>query len=148
MCVILIDTREQLPYQFKTESKQATLETGDYSLLGAEALIAIERKSIGDLIGSISTGRERFERELQRARALDYFALVIESTLSNIANGNYRSDMKPKAAIQSLMAFSVRYRMPIFFAEDRRYGARLTESLLLKWHREQEKRLTAMERKG
>jgi hypothetical protein len=41
--------------------------------------------------------------------------------------------MLPKSAIQSLMAFSVRYRLPIFFAENRAYAQRVTESLLTKY---------------
>ncbi|MBL7202826.1 MAG: ERCC4 domain-containing protein [Desulfobacteraceae bacterium] len=141
---ISIDSREQLPYSFKTESETATLTTGDYSLKGASHLIAIERKTIDDLIGCLTTGRDRFERELHRGRALDYFALVIETTLADLSNGRYRSEMKPRAAIQSLLTFSIRYSLPIFFVENRRYGARVTESLLLKYARELEKRLNGI----
>jgi len=144
MPIILIDSREQLPYDFKTASKRGTLETGDYSLHGAESLLAIERKSLGDLLGCLTTDRDRFERELYRGRALDYFALVIESALSDIAKGRYRSGMEPKAAVESLLAFSIRYRLPVFFVENRHFGARLTESLLLKYAREQEKRLKSL----
>lgn len=141
---ILIDTREQQPYSFETPSEIATLPTGDYSLAGAECFIAIERKSVDDLIGCLTSGRERFERELYRSRALDYFALVIEASLSDLSNGRYRSEMNPKAAIQSLLTFSIRYGLPIFFVENRRYGAGVTESLLLKYAREVEKRLKAL----
>ena len=143
---ILIDTREQQPYSFETESETATLGTGDYSLAGAENLISIERKSIDDLVGCLTSGRERFERELYRGRALDYFALVVEASLSDLSNGRYRSEMNPKAAIQSLLAFSIRYGLPIFFVENRRYGARVTESLLLKYAREIEKRWLLLEK--
>jgi len=141
---ILIDTREQNPYSFQTESETATLPTGDYSLEGGEHLIAIERKTLNDLIGCLTSGRGRFERELFRGRALDYFALVIEASLSDLSNGEYRSKMLSKAAVQSLLAFSVRYDLPIFFAENRKYGARVTESLLLKYARELEKRAKAI----
>ena len=80
------------------------LETGDYSLANLESQVAIERKSIDDLIACLTTERDRFERELQRGRSLDYFALVIEGSLMDLANGNYRSEMSPKAALQSLFA--------------------------------------------
>ena len=145
MVKILVDTREQLPYRFQTESETGTLPTGDYSLVGAEHLISIERKNVDDLIGCLTSGRERFERELHRGRALDYFALVIEASLSDLSNGKYRSEMKPKAAVQSLLTFSVRYNLPVFFVENRRYGARVTESLLLKYAREVEKRLKILD---
>ena len=141
---ISIDSREQLPYRFQTESETATLKTGDYSLKGAAHLVAIERKTLDDLIGSLTTGRDRFERELHRGRALDYFALVVEASLSALARGSYVSAMKPKAAIQSLLAFSIRYNLPVFFVENRRFGARITEGLLLKYARELEKRLNGI----
>jgi DNA excision repair protein ERCC-4 len=127
---ILIDTREQKPYSFSTQTETATLPTGDYSIAGAESLIAIERKSLDDLVSCLTSGRERFERELHRGKALDYFALVIEASLPDLSNGRYRSKMNPRAAIQSLLTFSVRYGLPVFFVENREYGARITESLL------------------
>jgi ERCC4-type nuclease len=142
---IIIDSREQRPYKFQTPAIKGTLDTGDYSIVGLEHLIAIERKTLDDLIGCLCTGRERFERELHRGEALDYFAMVVECSLSDLVNGSYRSKMTPKSAIQSLMAFSVRYnRLPVFFAENREYGARVTESLLLKFAKELEKRIEAI----
>ena len=137
---IKVDTREQRPYQFESPSLVGTVPVGDYSICGLENHISIERKEINDLIGCLTTGRERFERELHKGKALDYFALVIEASLSDLSNGAYRSKMLPKSAIQSLLAFSVRYRLPIFFCESREYGERVTESLLLKFARELEKK--------
>lgn len=81
---ILIDTREQAPYSFETESETATLPTGDYSLEGGKDLIAIERKSIDDLIGCLTSGRDRFERELHRGRSLDYFALIVDQSVGSV----------------------------------------------------------------
>jgi len=137
---IKIDTREQQPYKFESASEVGTIPIGDYSLCGLENHIAIERKELNELISCLTTGRERFERELYKARVLDYFALVVEASLSDLANGNYRSQMGPKSAIQSLLAFSIRYRLPIFFCENRKYGRRITESLLCKYAREIEKK--------
>ena len=119
---ILIDTREQNPYRFETPSEVGTIPVGDYSLVGFENNISIERKELNDLIGCLTKGRERFERELFKGKALDYFALVVEDSLTDLVNGDYRSRMNPKSAIQSLLAFSVRYRLPVFFAESREYG--------------------------
>jgi ERCC4-type nuclease len=143
--MIKIDSREQKPYQFKTPFETGTLPTGDYSLSGLENYIAIERKNIDDLIGCLTGDRERFEKELFRAKALDYFALVIECNLSDLVNGRYESKMLPKSAIQSLLAFSVRYKLPIFFCENREYSQRVTESLLCKFAREIEKKFKAGE---
>lgn len=104
---ILIDSREQKPYEFEN-SEIGSLGIGDYSLVGGEHLISVERKTLDDLILCLSKDRSRFERELYKGKALDYFALVIEASLSDIANGCYFSNMGPKSAIQSLLAFSVR----------------------------------------
>jgi len=144
---IIIDTREQLPYRFQTPAIRGTLAT-DYSIAGLEDSISIERKTLPDLIGCLCDGRERFKKELFRGQALDYFAVIIEATLTDIVKGNYRSQMTPKAAIQSILAFSIRYRLPVFFAESRNFGARITESLLLKYSKEMEKRAEAVQKKA
>lgn len=134
--IVVVDTREVLPYTFQTPSVRGTLKTGDYSLVDFEDKISIERKEKNDLIGCLSSGRDRFKRELVRGTKLGYFALVVEASLSDIVTGNYRSRMNPKSVVQSLISFSVKYRLPIFFADNRLYAQRLTESLLLKFYRE------------
>ena len=139
--VIIVDSREQDPLSFSRPTERGGLVTGDYSIKGLERYIAIERKSIDDLTGSLQgQNRERFERELSRGRGLEYFALVIEADLLEIAGGQYRSQMNPKSVIQSLLAFSVRYNLPVFFCPGREYAARVVESLLCKYIREVEKR--------
>lgn len=133
---IIVDSREQAPYQFSCPVEVGTLPTGDYSLKGFEDRVAIERKALDDLIGSLTSGRKRFERELQRSRAYDYFAIVIEASLSDLNNGSYRSRMTPTSAVQSILALSVRYRVPVWFAENRQSGQKITESLLMKYARD------------
>jgi len=77
---IAIDTREQAPYYFNNlhagsdksyrpmeiQTARVTLQQGDYSIVGHESHVAIERKSKADLFGTLSAGRERFQRELER----------------------------------------------------------------------------------
>lgn len=141
MPIIVIDTREQAPLAFSLPMETGTLVTGDYSIKGLERFIAIERKSPNDLVSCLKSGqRERFERELSRGRGLDYFALVVECGLADLARGDYRSRMLPRAVVQSLLAFSVRYRLPVFFCPGRVYAGRVVESLLLKYVAEVEKR--------
>ena len=71
---IIVDTREQLPSHFTTFECIAvpgTLVTGDYSLAGLEDRCSVERKGLDDLLSRlIGDGRQRFERELARARGL------------------------------------------------------------------------------
>jgi len=145
---IKIDTREQQPYKFENSSEVGAIPIGDYSICGLENHIAIERKELNDLIGCLTNGRGRFEKELFKGKALDYFALVIEASLSDLVNGHYRSEMNPKSAVQSLLAFSIRYKLPIFFAGSRKYGQRVTESLLCKYAREIEQKFNLMKEGG
>jgi len=142
---IIIDTREQNPLSFSLSTERGTLTTGDYSVKGLERFVAVERKSRDDLVGCLKGAqRERFERELSRGRGLDYFALMIEADLVDLARGDYRSEMRPASVIQSLMAFSVRYRLSVFFCPDRIFAGRVIESLLMKYVRELNKRLKAV----
>ena len=80
---IVIDTREQTPLDFERydcEVVRGGLATGDYSVAGLESLAAVERKSEEDLLGCLTRERPRFERELARARGMELFAVVVETT--------------------------------------------------------------------
>ncbi len=65
---IIIDTREQTPFTFAGPARVAGLKTADYTIEGYEDIVGLERKSLDDLIACLSSQRERFERELLRAR--------------------------------------------------------------------------------
>jgi hypothetical protein len=56
---------------------------------------------------------------LQRAAALDAFAVVVESTWGELAGGQYRGQLNPHSACQSILAFTVRHRVPFLFAGSR-----------------------------
>jgi DNA excision repair protein ERCC-4 len=110
---------------------------GDYSLPGFEDRVAVERKALEDLISCLmGSNRDRFERELYRGRHYDLFAVVVEATLSDVLRGHYRSGMKAHAALQSLIAFQVRYRVPFVWAGNRNGAEYITYSLLSKYLRE------------
>ena len=134
---IIIDTREQAPYQFlknAIQTERAALPCGDYSLAGFADKIAVERKTLDDLIGCLmGKDRDRFERELARAGCYERFAVVIEASLYDISAGRYRSDMKPHAALQSITAFFIRYGIPFLFCGDRAGAEYLTFSILEKF---------------
>jgi len=110
---ILVDTREVRPYHFDRygcETEVAALPCGDYALKGFQDRVAVERKSLDDLVSCLpGKNRERFERELQRALSFELFAVVVEAGLSELLTGRYRSQMSPKAAHESLTAFYIRY---------------------------------------
>jgi ERCC4-type nuclease len=129
---VVIDSREQQPYRFPGAVVKG-LPTGDYSILGLENRVAIERKSKTDAYGSLGSGRVRFEKELQRLSKLDYAAIVIESTLAEFLEAPAFSQMNPKAAVNSIIAWSVKYRVCVFFAGERCLAETLTLRLLEKF---------------
>ena len=134
---LIIDTREQSPYTFKkydVEPSRGTLPTGDYSLPGFEDRAALERKSLDDLVGCLMGGnRERFERELARAAHYDLFAVVVEASLDDVSKGRYQSKMTSHAALQSIVTFQVRYRIPFIWAGNRSGGEYMVHALLSKY---------------
>ncbi len=141
---ILVDSREQRPFTFAkygVETEVVTLPAGDYSLPGFTDRVAIERKELNDLIACLmNENRERFERELHRARHYDLFAVVVESSLADVSRGRYRSEMKAHSAMQSLATFQVRYRTSFIWAGNREGAEYVTYSLLAKYLYEIENR--------
>ena len=85
MIHVVIDTREKRPWAFPphlVRAEMGTLRTGDYALKG-DMQFAIERKSLDDFLGTISSGWERFLREIGRMEGSGFCAKVI------IVEGNF-----------------------------------------------------------
>lgn len=116
---VLIDTREQRALRFAPElgvdCGVASLPTGDYSVRGYTHLIALERKSVADLVSTLSHGRETFENELDRLAEYRWKAILIEGDQADIEGHVYRSSMLPKSVLGSLRAFAWRWGVPHFW---------------------------------
>ncbi len=137
---IIIDTREQTPLIFtRYESERGTLQSGDYSISGLTHKFAVERKSIDDLVQSVTRERERFERELHRLRGYDFKRLLIIGTEDEIINRHYHSKVNPKSILHSVNAFEVRYDIPIIWAKNATNGARYIEKWAYWYAREIQK---------
>lgn len=149
MCMIVVcDSREQKPLDFTrwpdVNVVPGTLNVGDYSLCGLETICAVERKSADDLVSSLSHGRERFERELVRARGYELFVIVAECSLDDVAKHRYTSKMNPHSVLQSLFAYQCRYGVCTIWAGNRDGAAYVTYSLLQKFLHEREEALKAV----
>jgi ERCC4-type nuclease len=116
--LVIVDTREQDPLVFThLESRRGMLITGDYSIAGMTELIAIERKSISDLVGCVmGQNRERFERELHRLRGFRFKRLLVVGSRGEIEVQRYHSRISPKAVLGSLAAWECRFDVPIVYA--------------------------------
>lgn len=153
--VVLRDTREQLPYGFlgirsdkvdgsriiNVRIEDRALPAGDYSLsIDGQDMsdrISLERKTYEDLFGTLGAGRERFVRELEKLAELDYAAIIIESTFSGVAKyAPQHSRMNPKTVVRSLIAFSLRYGVHVWFVDERRMGEGLTYRLLERFYKD------------
>lgn len=149
--LIVIDSREQAPFSFRHEryeakTRKGTLTVGDYSLAGLEDKVAVERKSLPDLVICLARERERFERELARGAALDAFTVVVEASWAELAGGQYRSQLNPHAACQSVAAFMTRHRVPFLFAGSRSAAEYCTWSILKQYLESARKRWKAIVR--
>lgn len=126
--VIVIDTREPYPYALDgCEVRRAKLDAGDYSLLGHETRVAVERKTKGDAWACVAGERRRFVRCLERLTLIAHPAVVIECSLAAFAcPPTYVQRVRPATAVGSFISWSCRYRIPIFWCESRDYAERVT----------------------
>jgi DNA excision repair protein ERCC-4 len=151
--VVVIDTREQAAYSFASlkadicdgggplviTSRRGTLRSGDYSLRGYERRVAVERKSLADLYGTLGKGRDRFERELRRLAGFQFAAVVVEAELSEILSSPPpRSKLSPKSVYRSILAWQQRYpAVHWWFVPGRAMGETTTFRILERFFKEQ-----------
>ncbi len=76
---LIVDTREQACLWLESSDIiRRKLDEGDYACEELEHEITVERKSPGDLYGSILQGHERFRREIHRSidKDKDFYCFV------------------------------------------------------------------------
>ena len=114
---IITDTRESMPYLFEKYKDvvviRTKLEVGDFSIEKFTDKLMIERKTISDLCGSFTSGRERFKNMWERATQQVKF-LIIEGKMSDILWGNYRSELSSHSLIASIISWSMKYKFAWF----------------------------------
>lgn len=121
---MLIDTREQTPWTFESitigvgcgkKDLQLSINTkkldcGDYSIEGMEDRVAIERKSMADLYGTLSRGRSRFIRELAKLNQLEFAAVIVEAEWSEaMMSPPERSRLLPVCVDGMINAWMIRF---------------------------------------
>lgn len=136
--VVVADTREQEVYSFsptRVTTVHHALPAGDYSILGLEARVAVERKSLKDLVDTVIRDRERFERELSRLSDYDAACIVVEGNLPDVLDHRYRSGAHPASVLGAVIAIVVDHRVPVFFCGDRAAARAFTEGYLIRCHK-------------
>ncbi|MCE9605330.1 MAG: ERCC4 domain-containing protein [Planctomycetia bacterium] len=128
--LVIQDSREQNPFDLEPLNfVVGTLSTGDYSIRGLEHVVAIERKSLDDMIACVGIERERFDREVQRLLAYPVRCLIVEATWQDIENGGWRSRVSPQVALGSLLGW-VAAGLPVVMAGDHERGGKFAARIL------------------
>jgi ERCC4-type nuclease len=122
--VVLVDTRERQPLPLLANhrnwiagERRVALKTGDYSVAGMESLLALERKSLADLVDCTITSRARFLACCQRLSKLRWKAILIEASYEDIKLGwdtdEIPSDVHPNCVCGLLDAVEAKFGIPI-----------------------------------
>ena len=119
---IIIDTREQQPWSFPEDQVvvfRKGLKTADYALVGDDEF-AIERKSIDDFVGTVSSGWDRFKRELDRMSEANFpvKVVIIEGDFADIINHRYNhSRVMPKFVMKRISEL-IMMKVTVMFASN------------------------------
>jgi ERCC4-type nuclease len=149
----IVDTREQSPLDLQPlPTITGTLVTGDYSVQGLEHVVAVERKSLPDLLACVGRERERFEREIQRLLAYPVCCLVVESIWSEIESGEWRGEIRPAQVLGSLLGWMAA-GLPVLMATDHKRAGSYVSRLLFtaarrRWREARELVAGVLERDG
>jgi ERCC4-type nuclease len=120
---ILVDTREQLPFEFLNvpnwieKTKKKKLDVGDYSIEGMEDQIALERKTLTDLITTLMQHRKRFFKLCEKLAKYRWRALLIEATYEDVKSpyDDLNTEAHPNAVSGSLDALEAKFGIPVIY---------------------------------
>ena len=138
--VILVDTREQNPFDFSRFEgwfagvEKKPLKLGDYSVAGLEDICVVERKDLPDLIHSLNADRSVFVNRLRRMSRYPHRLLVIAAALSQVKSPYLRGGVNPNLIAQSLIAVLAGLQVPFLCTETHELGEELVASYLYQVH--------------
>ena len=92
-------------------------------------MLSIERKSANDFYGSITQGRDRFERELERLKRYKFKGLVIEENESDILCPEmFGRNLSKNSVYGSIISFEINYGLHVYYGDRKR-----CENKVLNW---------------
>ncbi len=130
--VVLADTREQTipPFPEGVVVERRMMKEADYSTPALFEIARIERKSATDFASTLSWGRERFDREVERLQPFRFKAIVVEADLSAVY---HITNMHPHAVLGSVASFLARHDLATIFAVNPAGAGRMIAGLLRRW---------------
>jgi ERCC4-type nuclease len=138
--VILVDTREQNPFDFSRFEgwfagiEKRALKLGDYSIAGLEDHCVVERKELADLVHSLTTERSVFVNRLRLMSRYPHRLLVITASLSEVKSPYTCAGGSPNRITQSLIAALAGPQVPFLCSETHELGEELVASYLYQVH--------------
>ena len=129
--VVLVDTREREPFALYANhpnwiggERRIALKTGDYTVEGMECLLALERKSLADLVACTVVDRERFLACCERLAKFRWKAVLIEATYEDIKSGfdqfGIPSGVHPNGVCGTLDAIEAKFGISIIYTSTHR----------------------------
>jgi len=138
--VLLVDTREQNPFDFTRFAgwfagvEKRALKLGDYSIAGLEDICAVERKDLSDLVHSCTVARSAFIDRLRLMAEYPHRLIVITSALSQVKSPYSHSKIDPNRIMQFLIAALAGLQVPFVCSETHELGEELVASYLYQVH--------------
>ncbi|HVE45898.1 MAG TPA: ERCC4 domain-containing protein [Acidimicrobiales bacterium] len=131
---IVVDAHERYAYAFAGQQVRTVrrgLPCGDYAVsINGKLVAAVERKSLADLVSSLTSGRLRFA--LGELAALPRAAVVVEERYSQIFN---LTRVRPALVADGLAELQVRWpTIPITFCDNRKLAEEWTYRYLAAAH--------------
>jgi ERCC4-type nuclease len=112
------------------------LDAGDYSLVGLEGIVSLERKSIADLVHTVISDWLRFRKELYRLAGHDLAAIVVEANLEDVLAHRYESEANPESVLGRVNSIYCDHGIPVLFWGPRATAVHMAEKfLLMAWKR-------------
>lgn len=127
---ITVDVRERYPFTFadrQATTRREPLSAGDYGLI-VDGLLqaAVERKSLADLVSSLTTGRLKFQ--LTELSAIPRAAVVVEERYSQVFKVDH---VRPSVVADGIAECQIRFpNVPIVFCETRKLAQEWTYRFL------------------
>jgi len=121
--IVLVDTREKFPLNFSrfpnwiAQEKRQKLKIGDYSVQGMENLLALERKTLTDLITTLIQERKRFFKLCEQLAQYRWCALLVEASYEDIKSPYDEENTlaHPNAVSGTLDALEARFGISVIY---------------------------------
>ena len=118
------------PSGFYFETVRHALPAGDYSLVGSERRVAVERKSMPDFVSPVIRARKRFHAELRKLAEYEHACIVVEGSLRDLLEGRYPGGAHPNALLGTVVSICVDWGIPVYFCSDRQAANLFVEAYL------------------